>query len=77
MLDEYLSKHDIFYNLMKDVNSKGEKQQSKKGDLEVNLNFEETIDELSNKYNIPKNKLSNTIIDYRIWSACEEKGNGS
>lgn len=78
VLDEYLSNHDIFYDLMKDVYSKGGKQQNKnKGDLEVNLNFEETIEGLSNKYNIPKNKLSNIIIDYRIWSACEEKGDGS
>ena len=72
VLDEYLSKHDFIYKLYKKTESK---QEIIKEDYEVNLNFQETLDELSNKYNIPKSKLANIIIDYKIWSACEEKGN--
>lgn len=77
ILDEYLYKHDIFYSLHKEARSQVKSKQNKKVDFKINLNFKETLNELSDKYNIPKEKLSDIIIDYRIWSVCEEKGNDS
>ena len=77
ILDEYLYKHDIFYSLHKEARSRVKSKQNKKVDFKINLNFKETLNELSDKYNIPKDKLSDIIIGYRIWSVCEEKGNGS
>jgi hypothetical protein len=77
ILDEYLFKHDIFYRLKEGVRSRLKNKQVREVTSEINLDFQKTLSELSNKYNIPKNKLSDIIIDYRTWSACEDKGNSS
>jgi len=73
ILDEYLSAHDYFYKLMKEVSDEGKSKQNTKDAFTINLNFKETIDTLSSKYNIPKDKLAAIIIDFRMWTACEEK----
>lgn len=73
ILDEYLSTHDYFYKLMKKLSNEGKSEQNTKDAFIINLNFKESIDALSSKYNIPKDKLAAVIIDFKMWTACEEK----
>ena len=67
IIDEYYSKHDCTYNLHKELNLDGNLQNSK-FDLKINMNIKNTLDRLSTKYNIPKDKLSSIIIDFKIMS---------
>jgi len=73
ILDEYLSTHDYLYRLMKEPSDEGKSEQNTKDAFTINLNFKETIDTLSRKYNIPEDKLAAIIIDFRMWTACEKK----
>ena len=67
IIDEYLSKHDILFKALaedRDKNS-GQKQ------LEIDRNFQATLNDLSIKYSISKEIIANLIIDYKVWSGCE------
>jgi len=67
ILNEYSSKHDFLYQLGKKIFN--EKEETPKQE-EVKQNFQETISELSIKYNVPKEILASIIIDYKIWAEC-------
>ncbi len=67
ILDEYSSKHDFLYQLRKKIfKDKEEKHKQAEG----KQNFQETIRELSIKYNVPREILASIIIDYKIWAEC-------
>ena len=67
IINEYLSKHDFFYKLRKKIFDEKEERHKKE---EVKQNFQETISELSVKYNVPREILASVIIDYKIWAEC-------
>lgn len=66
ILDEYLSKYDSLYMLMKGIFERGERRDGFKQEIQATLN------ELSIKYDIPKEILAGIIIDYKIWAECSK-----
>ncbi len=61
ILDDYLTKHDLWYFLARSSRKKEKVNIYDK----IDLNFKETLTTLSSKYNIPKETLANIIIDYK------------
>ena len=61
ILDEYLTKHDLWYSLERS-SRKNEKVSVYD---KINLDFKGTLSMLSNKYNISKETLASIIIDYK------------
>jgi uncharacterized protein YbbC (DUF1343 family) len=73
ILTNYLSKHDILYGILfQEEKAKGQESYPSMKDRETEQNFQETLEELSKKYDIPKVKLAGLIIDYKIWTECEK-----
>lgn len=69
VLDEYLSKYDEWYISVKEVL---EGISSAKKENKTKDNIQNTITELSSKYDISKDILASLIIDYIIWDNSEE-----
>lgn len=74
LLDEYRTKHDVIYRLRKNVSGERQTAEIKKSDRNVDLNFDQTLTDLSNRYGIPKEKIADILIDYKTMGALE-KGN--
>ncbi len=69
VLDEYLSKYDEWYISIKEA-LEGKSSTKKKNKTKDNI--QNTITELSSKYDISKDILASLIIDYIIWDNSEE-----
>ena len=69
VLDEYLSKYDEWYISVKEA-LEGKSSAKKKNKTKDNI--QNTITELSLKYDISKDILASLIIDYIIWDNSEE-----
>ena len=70
ILDKYFpsdSEKNVGDNLLKEM---------EKPNLEKVLEYQKKIDELSKTFKIPKDIVASIIIDYKIWTICEEvRGN--
>jgi len=69
ILDEYLSKYDEGYLSIKEA---FEGKMSSKRKNKTKDNIQNTIIELSSKYDISKDIFASLIIDYIIWDNSEE-----
>lgn len=72
VLDKYLSRHDPWYLSTKEI-LLGDRKTQENEYPQKNKNFQETIYELSIKYDIPQEKLASLIIDYKIWTESEKE----
>ncbi len=72
ILEEYDAKHDVALKLRKGITGEAPAEQGKATEPKVNLNFAETLNTLSSKYLLPKDKLAAILIDYRVLSGVEK-----
>jgi len=72
ILAEYDAKHDVALKLRKGIAGEATAEQGKGTEPKVNLNFAETLNTLSGKYLLPKDKLAAILIDYRVLSGVEK-----
>ncbi len=75
ILDAYRYKHNVAYRVNKDIaddKKAGRDSRKQGGYLDVDMNFDATIDNLSVQYEIPKDKLASLIADYKVLSRLEK-----
>lgn len=74
LLDAYLSRHDVAYRMNKELSSR-KKEGSVDGpgplSIEPDTNFGPTLETLSVRYNLPKERLAGLIADYKVLSRLE------
>ena len=74
ILRRYKEKHDFTHKLIASV-LRDEADSLK--NFQQDATFVATIDELSKVYSLPPQHVASVIIDFKIWTACEEPASAS
>lgn len=75
IIKQYMSAHDLSYNVLKSAFQEGKNLDTSVLDETSRTAIRETLRNLSEVHDIAEDVIASLIIDYRIWSAAEESAN--